>query len=111
MMNKKKQIRKKDIKEKLVDQWLKEDFEWPRANSNTGRHYAGDHSNPSYTYGDSTIRPASYQLTPAPLNTSRGQFSQSARIPRIPNPGYRESASPSQPQFPLRNFSANQPVR
>ena len=33
--------RKKDMKDKLVNQWISEDFEWPRSNSSKDTYHAG----------------------------------------------------------------------
>ncbi|XP_032400394.1 mucin-12 [Etheostoma spectabile] len=45
MISKRKQTLNKDIKNKQVNQWMAEDFEWSRANSATGTYNAGEFVN------------------------------------------------------------------
>ncbi|XP_026148353.1 uncharacterized protein LOC113121775 isoform X2 [Mastacembelus armatus] len=75
--NKQQQKRKRDIREQLVNQWLNEDFEWSR--SNTDNHNAGDCSNPAYQEKPEIYRQPvpGYKSTRPSLDTDNTQLSPS----------------------------------
>ncbi|XP_037118639.1 mucin-3A [Syngnathus acus] len=55
IINRKEQMRKKDVKKKLVNKWLNDEFEWSRSDKrSTGTLDAG-HLNPSFRY-DAPLR-------------------------------------------------------
>ncbi|KAF0044927.1 hypothetical protein F2P81_001456 [Scophthalmus maximus] len=107
MINKHKQTRRRDINEKLVNQWINEEFEWCRSNSSTDSYNAGDYTNSSFTYersdshreipGDYRQSVPVYQLTQPSLDTN--SFEQSS-------PFSNYSLSVTQ-----EDFSSNLPMR
>ncbi|XP_028419521.1 uncharacterized protein LOC114545453 [Perca flavescens] len=114
LRNKRRQKRRRDIKEQLVNQWLNEDFEWPRS-SHPDIHNAGDLHNLAYTHEDSgpsldtDDRPPSsstsiygldteYQLSDTPYRHN----TPTTNTLSFSNAGHPQSASLPQPQ---RHFS------
>ncbi|XP_031145836.1 uncharacterized protein LOC116043367 [Sander lucioperca] len=115
LRNQRRQKRRRDIKEQLVNEWLNEDFEWPR--SSTAIHNAGDLHNLVYTHEDSGPSldtddrlPSSsasiygldteYQLSDTPYRHN----TPTTNTLSFSNAGHLQSASLPQPQ---RHFSSN----
>ncbi|XP_017165789.1 mucin-12 [Poecilia reticulata] len=106
VVNKQKHTKKKDVKQKLVNQWLDDDYEWSRAASPIGKHGAkngsvmyGNQQAP-FTYGSNRFNPSERMFSlPQNLHTHDSSF---------PNPGYGTPAfSPS----PNTDFRFNLPMR
>ncbi|XP_042258015.1 mucin-17-like [Thunnus maccoyii] len=137
LRNKQRQKRKRDIKVQLVNQWLTEDFEWSRSNSDI--HNAGDYNNPSYANDESAIhredssvyrQPVLYELNRPSSDTDDRQSNPSAIINgleteySLSDPPYRHNTltttlsfsnaghqQPASPALHHRGLSSNQPMR
>ncbi|XP_014841576.1 PREDICTED: mucin-12 [Poecilia mexicana] len=106
VVNKRKHTQKKDVKQKLVNQWLDDDYEWSRAASPIGKPGAknglvmyGNQQAP-FTYGSNLSNPSERMFSlPQNLHTYDSSF---------PNTGYGKPAmSPS----PNTDFRFNLPMR
>ncbi|KAM8881542.1 uncharacterized protein ACB058_001699 [Synchiropus picturatus] len=79
--------RKRDLKEKLVNHWLKEDFQWSRSNSSTGPNNSDDYRNPTYIHDEwstSTEEQRSQRPTPVYRANSAPLYSNN----RQPSPAW-----------------------
>ncbi|XP_070711364.1 mucin-17-like [Pempheris klunzingeri] len=121
------QRRNRAMTESMVHQWLDEDIEWSRSNSDI--HSAGDLDNPCYTYDGSSfyredqgfyIEPVFQQSQPSshtrsntldteyPLSdTPYGHSTLTTTTLSFSNVGLSQSSLPQ----PQRDFSSNQPMR
>nr|XP_033507683.1 mucin-3A [Epinephelus lanceolatus] len=79
--------RRRDIQEQLVNQWLNEDFEWSRSNSDI--HSTGDFNNLAYAHEEAAVhreelegyrQPAPVDILTGHLDTDDRQLSSSANI-------------------------------
>ncbi|XP_071334215.1 mucin-12-like [Trachinotus anak] len=114
LMNKHKQTQRRDNKDKLVDQWLNEDFEWSRSNSSTDTYNAGEYRNPSFTHEESARQPVPvYQLTQPSVDTDNRQSSPSASTYPPSQTGNRNHtpSSNGSPTLPHGDFSSSRPIR
>ncbi|XP_045920927.1 mucin-3A [Micropterus dolomieu] len=117
LINKNKQKQKRDIKEKLVNQWLNEDFEWSRSNSLTGT----GNKNPSFTHEETathreeagdyrgpvpSLYPDNRQSSPSVSMYSASQTAHRHNMPSS-SAGYTQSASPA---LPHGDLSSTQPM-
>ncbi|XP_044198376.1 mucin-3B-like [Thunnus albacares] len=112
LINKHKQTRRRDIKKKVVNQWLNEDVEWSRSNSSADTYNSGDYRNPSFTYDESASHredPGDYRQ-PVPVYQLTRPSSQTAPRHNTPfsNIEHLQSASPA---LPHRDISSNQLMR
>ncbi|XP_037537321.1 uncharacterized protein LOC119414295 [Nematolebias whitei] len=104
-INKHNQKKKKDIKENLVNQWMNEDYQWSR-NNTQGNGFKGNFINPAFPEKDPTIYIGnSFQQH---FGHSAGSFPHPQSLDKydmaFTNPGY--------PQLPTqRDFSDNLPMR
>ncbi|XP_029311049.1 mucin-17-like [Cottoperca gobio] len=87
-----KQQLKRDFKETQVNQWISEDFQWSRANTNTFTSTAGDYINRSFTH----------DMDP---DSRRSQRAHGYNAPSS-TAGNSQSSS-----IPLRDFPSNQSMR
>ncbi|XP_027893135.1 mucin-12-like [Xiphophorus couchianus] len=103
VVSKHKHTKKKDMKQKLVNQWLDDDYEWTRAASPIGQHGAKNgsimHRNQQtpFTYGSNRSNP-----------TERMPQNQHRQDSFFPNPGYAEPAISPPPNM---DFWFNLPMR
>ncbi|TMS02115.1 hypothetical protein E3U43_007655 [Larimichthys crocea] len=108
LINKQKQTQSRDMKEKLVNQWLNEDFKWSRPQSPAYTNNAAIHTGESSDYRQPL---PVYQMNRPPTYNNNRQPSSSAGMDSQPhntsffNDGY---AQPAPSTLPLREFSSNQ---
>nr|XP_043878045.1 mucin-3B-like isoform X2 [Solea senegalensis] len=122
LINKHKLKKRREIKEKLVFQWLNEEFEWSRSNSLSDT-YNADYENPTFTFEESSRyseNPDDYRQ-PVPVY----QLSQSSEDADNITPTTLVHMSPSNQLLhgnntpvstgslvgPPRDFSSNMPMR
>ncbi|AWO95691.1 putative cell wall protein DAN4-like [Scophthalmus maximus] len=105
LINKHKQAQRRDIEDNLVKQWMNEDFEWSRSNSQADTNNAGDYRNPSFIYEESASHREitgdfgqpipDYQLTQPDLDTNSRQSSPfSTRSLSLPPTSHSSSNLP-----------------
>ncbi|KAG8006365.1 hypothetical protein GBF38_005635, partial [Nibea albiflora] len=108
LINKQKQTQSRDMKEKLVNQWLNEELKWSRPQSLAYTNNAAIHTGESSDYRQPV---PVYQLNQPPTyhndrqpRSSAGMDSQQHNTSFF-NDGY---AQPARSALPLREFSSNQ---
>ncbi|XP_077355255.1 mucin-3A [Festucalex cinctus] len=98
IINKKEQRRKKDMKKKMVNNWLNDEVEWSRSGKlSTGTFNAG-HLNPSFSYDE----PPPRQPTPTRQHADSrqsGRPSQGLSMYRLDGAAYRNNVVPPHDGF------------
>ncbi|GAA6231001.1 mucin-2-like isoform X1 [Lates japonicus] len=111
LINNHKQTQRRDIKEKLVNQWFNEDFKWSRSNSPLDAYNAGGYRNPSFPHKDS----ASHRKDPGDYRRpvdNRLSSSSASMFPSLQTAHRHDTPrSNGSVALPLRDLSSNLPMR